>query len=178
LIIVAVQPVVGLGLDRFGRRSFLIVGLLGYACSNAIFGLASGITGLFLAQLAQGIGAGLLWVAALAIVSDLSSADSRGQEYGGIEEMSIRGILIGTLAGFAVFYLLSRDALGGLPLVTSWRIVFLGFTAASLYGAGFPSPSSAAAIALEKHLPSPKTNRLSWRKNGVSPANYTSCLES
>jgi len=135
LIIVAVQPVVGLGLDRFGRRSFLIVGLLGYACSNAIFGLASGITGLFLAQLAQGIGAGLLWVAALAIVSDLSSADSRGQEYGGIEEMSIRGILIGTLAGFAVFYLLSRDALGGLPLVTSWRIVFLGFTAASLLAA-------------------------------------------
>jgi len=135
LIIVAVQPVVGLGLDRFGRRSFLIVGLLGYACSNAIFGLASGITGLFLAQLAQGIGAGLLWVAALAIVSDLSSVDSRGQEYGGIEEMSIRGILIGTLAGFAMFYLLSRDALGGLPLVTSWRILFFGFTAASLLAA-------------------------------------------
>ena len=135
LIIVAVQPVVGLGLDRFGRRSFLIVGLLGYACSNAIFGLASGITGLFLAQLAQGLGAGLLWVAALAIVSDLSSVDSRGQEYGGIEEMSIRGILIGTLAGFAMFYLLSRDALGGLPLVTSWRILFFGFTAASLLAA-------------------------------------------
>ena len=36
LILVAVQPIVGLGLDRFGRRSFLIVGLLGYACSNAI----------------------------------------------------------------------------------------------------------------------------------------------
>ena len=38
LIIVAVQPVVGLGLDRFGRRPFLIVGLLGFAFSNAIFG--------------------------------------------------------------------------------------------------------------------------------------------
>ena len=78
LIIVAVQPVVGFGLDRFGRRSFLIVGLLGYAFSNAIFGLASGITGLFLAQLAQGLGSGLLWVAALTIVSDLTSANSLG----------------------------------------------------------------------------------------------------
>jgi MFS family permease len=135
LIIVAVQPVVGLGLDRFGRRSFLIVGLLGYAISNAIFGLASGIAGLFVAQVAQGIGAGLLWLAALAMVSDLASAGSRGQEYGGIEEMSIRGILIGTLAGFAMFYLLSRDDLGGLPLVTSWRILFFGFTAASLLAA-------------------------------------------
>jgi len=78
LIIVAVQPVVGVGLDRFGRRSFLIVGLLGYACSNAIFGLASGITALFLAQIAQGIGSGLVWVAALTIVSDLTSANSLG----------------------------------------------------------------------------------------------------
>jgi MFS family permease len=136
LVIVAVQPVVGLGLDRFGRRSFLIVGLLGYAFSNAIFGLASGIAGLFLAQLAQGIGSGLLWVAALTIVSDLASADSLGQEYGGVEEMSIRGILIGTLAGFGLFHLLSRDTLdGGLSLIAVWRILFLGFTAASLLAA-------------------------------------------
>jgi MFS family permease len=60
LIIVAIQPVVGFGLDRFGRRSFQIAGLLAYACSNAIFGLTSGIAGPFLAQLAQGIGSGLL----------------------------------------------------------------------------------------------------------------------
>ena len=136
LIIVAVQPVVGLGLDRVGRKLFLMVGLLGYAFSNAIFGLASGITGLFLAQLAQGIGSGLLWVAALAIVSDLASADSRGQEYGGVEEMSFRGILVGTLIGFALFHLLGRDALdGGLSPIASWRILFLGFAAASFLAA-------------------------------------------
>ena len=132
LFIVAVQPVVGFGLDRFGRRPFLILGLLAYACSNAIFGLASGIAGLFLAQLAQGIGSGLLWVAVLAIVSDLASDDSCGREYGGIEEMSFRGILIGALAGFAMFHFLGRDALGGIPLITTWRILFLGFAAASL----------------------------------------------
>jgi len=135
-ILVVVQPVVGLGLDRFGRRSFLIVGLLGYACSNAIFGLASGITALFLAQIAQGIGSGLVWVAALTIVSDLTSADFRGQEYGGVEEMSIRGMLIGTLAGFGLLRLLSHDALGGgLSLVAIWRILFLGFSTASLIAA-------------------------------------------
>jgi len=132
-ILVAVQPVVGLGLDRFGRRSFLIVGLLGYTFSNAIFGLTSGITGLFLAQIAQGIGSGLVWVAALTIVSDLTSSDSRGQEYGGVEEMSIRGMLIGTVAGFAMLRFLSSDAFGGgLSLAAIWRILFLGFTAASL----------------------------------------------
>lgn len=136
LIIVALQPVVGLGLDRFGRRSFLIVGLLGYALSNAIFGLVTGIAGLFLAQLAQGIGSGLLWLAALAIVSDLASADSLGQEFGGVEEMSVRGLLVGTLVGFALLYFLSGDALDDGPsLIALWRILFLGFTAASLLAA-------------------------------------------
>ncbi len=136
LLIVAVQPIIGLGLDRYGRRPFLIMGLLSYAFSNAIFGLASSIRGLFLAQLAQGIGSGLLWVAALAIVSDLASDDSLGQEFGGVEEMSIRGMLVGTLAGFALFYLLNGEALGGeLSLIAIWRILFLGFAAASLLAA-------------------------------------------
>jgi MFS transporter, DHA1 family, multidrug resistance protein len=138
LIIVVAQPVVGYGLDRFGRRPFLIVGLLGYAFSSAVFGLASDLGGLFLAQLAQGVGSGLLWLAALAVVSDLAPEDSLGQEYGRIEEMSIRGVLIGTVAGFAVLYLTSHSALGsvsfgeGKTLIAGWRILFLGFTSATL----------------------------------------------
>jgi len=137
LLVVVVQPIVGYGLDRFGRRPFLIVGLLGFAFSYAIFGLASDLGGLFLAQLAQGVGSGLLWLAALAVVSDLAPEDNLGQEYGRIEEMSIRGILIGTVAGFALLHLLSLVITGGDPdegvtLVTGWRMLFFGFTAATL----------------------------------------------
>jgi MFS family permease len=55
LIIVALQPIVGQGLDRFGRRPFLIAGLLGYAFSNAVFGLASGVGSLYIAQLAHSL---------------------------------------------------------------------------------------------------------------------------
>jgi DHA1 family multidrug resistance protein-like MFS transporter len=137
LLVVVVQPIVGYGLDRFGRRPFLITGLLGYAVSNAIFGLASDVTGLFLAQLMQGLGSGLLWLAMLAVVSDLAPEDNLGQEYGRIEEMSIRGVLIGTVVGFAVLHLVSRTALGdafggGESLISGWRFLFLGFTAATL----------------------------------------------
>jgi MFS family permease len=136
LILVLVQPIIGLGLDRYGRRPFLIVGLLAYALSSAIFALASGITGLFLAQLAQGIGAGLFWLAVLTITSDLASDDSLGEGFGGVEEMSIRGILVGTLAAFALFYLLNGEALGiESSWITIWRILFSGFTAASLLAA-------------------------------------------
>jgi MFS transporter, DHA1 family, multidrug resistance protein len=136
LIIVAVQPVVGYGLDRFGRRPFLIAGLLGYAFSNTVFGLAAGVGGLYLAQLVQGVGSGLLWLAVLAVVSDLAPDDCRGKEYGRIEEMAVRGILIGSLVGFAMLYLLSRDDLGGgLTLIDGWRVLFLGFAAATLLAA-------------------------------------------
>lgn len=133
LILVVVQPIIGLGLDRYGRRPFLIVGLLAYALSSAIFALASGITGLFLAQLAQGVGAGLFWLAVLTITSDLAEDDSLGEGFGCVEEMSIRGLLVGTLAAFALFYLLNGEALGiESSWITIWRILFVGFTAASL----------------------------------------------
>ena len=136
LIVVAVQPIVGYGLDRFGRRPFLIAGLLAYALSNAVFGLVSGVGSLYVAQLAQGVGSGLLWLAVLSVVSDLAPADSRGTEYGRVEEMAFRGILVGSLVGFALLYLLSRDDFaGGLTLIGGWRVLFLGFTAATLLAA-------------------------------------------
>ena len=135
LIVVAVQPIVGYGLDRFGRRPFLIVGLLGYAFSNAVFALITGVGSLYIAQLAQGVGSGLLWLAVLAIVSDLAPDDCRGREYGRLEEMAFRGTLIGSVVGFALLRLLSHGAIGGLTLIGGWRVLFLGFTAATLLAA-------------------------------------------
>ena len=50
--------------------------------------------------------------------------------------MAFRGILIGSLVGFALLYLLSRDDFaGGLTLIGGWRVLFLGFTAATLLAA-------------------------------------------
>ena len=92
--------------------------------------------GLYVAQLAQGVGSGLLWVAVLSVVSDLAPADSRGTEYGRVEEMAFRGTLLGSLVGFALLYLLSRDDFaGGLTLIGGWRVLFFGFTAATLVAA-------------------------------------------
>jgi DHA1 family multidrug resistance protein-like MFS transporter len=136
LIIVIVQPFVGRGLDRIGRRPFLIAGLLGYAFANAVFGLTSGVVGLYLAQLAQGVGSGLVWLAALAVVSDLAPADRRGQEFGRVEEMAFRGILVGSLVGFGLLRLLGREDIGGgLTLMDGWRVLFVGYTATTLIAA-------------------------------------------
>ena len=102
LLIVVLQPLVGWGLDRIGRRYFLIAGLVGYALSNLIFGLTTSVSGLFLAQLAQGVGSGLFWLTALAVISDLAPEEGSGREFGRLEEMSFRGILVGALFGFCI----------------------------------------------------------------------------
>ena len=184
LIVVAVQPIVGYGLDRYGRRPFLIAGLLGFAFSNAFFGLASGVGSLYVAQLAQGVGSGLLWLAVLAIVSDLAPDDCRGREYGRVEEMAFRGTLIGSLVGFALLWLLSQDDFAGrLTLIGGWRVLFLGFTAATLLAAvvvwrGVPESLSAAPAAVtapQRRPPSPRADRLRSLRNGISPANCASC---
>jgi MFS transporter, DHA1 family, multidrug resistance protein len=164
LILVVSQPFVGLGLDRFGRRPFLIGGLLSFAFSNVIFGLSSGMTGLFLAQIAQGVGSGLLFVAALTIVSDLASSGARGREFGGIEEMSFRGILLGALTGFLLLYFL--DGRGSIDVL--WRVIFLGFSAAAFLAAaivwrGVPEP-------LPRSSDRPQERRAAPGEQAVRPA--------
>jgi MFS family permease len=133
LLIVVLQPLVGWGLDRIGRRYFLIAGLVGYALSNLIFGLTSSVSGLFLAQLAQGVGSGLFWLTALAVISDLAPEEGSGREFGRLEEMSFRGILIGALFGFLIIGLFNREILGlEIKFQNVWQFLFLLFTIASM----------------------------------------------
>jgi len=134
LILVVVRPVVGRGLDHYGRRPFLIAGLLGYALANAVYGIASGVGGLYLARLAQGLGSGLMWLAAYAIVADLAPAEVRGGRYGQVEEMANRGAIIGSLVGFTVLGFIGRGDIGR-GLESGWHALFVGYTAASLVAA-------------------------------------------
>ena len=135
-IVVISQPIIGRGLDRLGRRPFLIAGLLSYALSNLLFALASGVGSLYVAQVAQGVGSALTWLAALSIVSDLAPVDGRGREYGRIEEVAFRGTLLGSLVGFALLRVLQGDAIeGGLTLAGGWRVLFLAYAAATVVAA-------------------------------------------
>ena len=152
LLIVVLQPLVGWGLDRIGRRYFLVAGLIGYALSNLVFGLTASVNGLFLAQLAQGVGSGLFWLAALAVISDLAPEEGSGREFGRLEEMSFRGILVGALFGFALIGLFNRNILGfEITFQNVWQLLFILFTTAAV-GAifialdGFLKPSRAKQL--------------------------------
>jgi MFS transporter, DHA1 family, multidrug resistance protein len=133
LMLVIVRPLVGHGLDRFGRRPFLIAGLLGYALANAGYALATDLRGLYVARLAQGLGSGLMWLAAYAIVADLAPAEHRGGRYGQVEEMASRGGIVGAFVGFTLLGFFGRgDVETGIR--DGWQILFVIYTVAALIG--------------------------------------------
>jgi MFS family permease len=126
-VIILVRPLVGLAMDRCGRKVFLVAGLLCYGVAMAVFALASSLALLYLARLIQGVGAALTWVAAYTIGAELASAERRGEALGQVDGTSDRGAFYGMVLALA---LLSR-----LPLRLGWHVLFLAYTLLALVGA-------------------------------------------
>lgn len=125
---VLMRPLVGAGLDRYGRRWFFIAGLAVYGLSMLGFAYASAVLGLVIARILQGTASALLWLAATAIVADLAQADRRGSAFGGIAQSSNQGGILGTFAGFSI--LIPAGITEG-----SWQMLFIAYAAAGLLAA-------------------------------------------
>ena len=71
IMLVILRPLVGVGLDRFGRRPFFLSGVLGYALTMIAFAFAGQIWVILLARILQGIASSLLWLSAQSITAEL-----------------------------------------------------------------------------------------------------------
>lgn len=121
------RPIIGRALDRFGRRPFFIFAVLSYTIAMGLFAVAGGLGGLYLARLMQGIAAACLWTSARTITADLATPAERGKAMGRMQEMSVRGGLVGMLLGFPV--------MGAFPGLMGWQVAFLSYTALAAMGA-------------------------------------------
>ncbi|NIM92618.1 MAG: MFS transporter [Anaerolineales bacterium] len=131
VIPVIVRPFLGRALDRWGRRPFFVIGLLGYTLAMIMFSFSGTITMITIARLIQGLGAAFLWISAYTIVADIAKATGRGYDFGLIDEGANRGAIIGTFVGFGVFfYLMSQGA----ELRQTWFIVFACFVVPTAIG--------------------------------------------
>ena len=119
LTILFVRPLVGVGLDRLGRRGFFILSFAFYCIAMLAFSYAEGVEGLYLARFLQGMGASFMWVTAQTMVADISDVQSRGVAMGKLTTNSVRGSMIGAIYGFTL--------LGFMPLQAAWPIAFLGY---------------------------------------------------
>ncbi len=99
--------------DRFGRRKVFVLGLVFFAITSLLCGLASNAPLLILARAIQGIGAGIMLITAVAILSHQYQGAERAAAFG------IWGVFIGIGAAFG-------PMIGGFLVDQfSWRWIFL-----------------------------------------------------
>jgi DHA1 family solute carrier family 18 vesicular amine transporter 1/2 len=95
--IVAALPF-GLISDRFGRRPFLVFGMLAMAGAFVLYAYSTTYTSLFLSRFLDGVTAAANWSVGLAIIADIYPAGERGKGMGTV--MAVMGA--GSIAGPAL----------------------------------------------------------------------------
>lgn len=126
---VVVRPFLGRALDRWGRRSFLLLGLFGYVVAMVMFCSAGTVWLLTVARFVQGLGQAFLWLSAYTVVADIAAETGRGHDFGLIDEAANRGAIVGTMGGFtAIFTLQNFDLAWG----QIWFWLFAAYTVPAL----------------------------------------------
>lgn len=113
-------PIAGKMSDLYGRRKLLMIGIVIFVAGSLLCGIVGNIEQLIAFRALQGIGGGILFANAFAVIGDLFSVRERGRWQGIIGAVFGLASLIGPLLGG---YL--TDAHSILGVTTSWRWAFL-----------------------------------------------------
>ncbi len=132
IIPVVIRPVLGPSLDRWGRRPFILLGLLSHVFAMLVFSFADTVLLLTIARLIQGLGTAFLWLTAFTIVADIARETGRGHDFGFVDEAANRGAIVGTITGFVLIAILTNM---GVRWETTWSVLFGAFSL--IAGIGF-----------------------------------------
>ena len=90
-------PVVGILVDRFGRRKWIFTGLSLSTAVLLAFTLSTQVAFLIVIHAVQGVAAAMIIVSSLAMVTDISNVSTRGREMGIYDFANLGGYMIGIL---------------------------------------------------------------------------------
>ena len=133
-------PVWGRLSDRVGRRPLVIVGILGFAISQALFGVASGLGLLYGSRIIGGALSSALLPAASAYVADITTEAERGRGIAWLNTAVGSGTVIGPALGAL---LIGRDVH---LRVFSEHIMLDGFSVPFFVAAGLAVAALIAAL--------------------------------
>lgn len=115
-------PIMGKLGDQFGRKKMYIAGVSTFTVATMLVGMAWSSSSLITFRVLQGLGAGMLFPNAMAIVSDAFPANERGQALGMWGALAAGGSALGpTIGGYIIEYL-------------NWRILFYSIIPVSIVG--------------------------------------------
>jgi DHA1 family multidrug resistance protein-like MFS transporter len=141
-------PLWGILSDRVGRKPILTLGVLGYAASLFLFGLATEFWMLFVARSLSGILSSATMPTAMAFISDSAPEEERSAGMGQLGAAMGVGIVVGPLLGG----LLSADSLS-LPFFVGAGLALAAFVLVILIlpesHSGQPAAGNQASLARE-----------------------------
>ena len=131
-------PIAGKLGDLFGRKPFLLAGMIGFVAASALCGLSQDMTQLIVFRGVQGVFGGVLFATVFTVIGDLFPPDQRGRAQG----------LFGAVFGLSS--ILGPTTGGFITDHWSWRWVFevnipVGIIAVSVVLAGLPYVRSKAS---------------------------------
>ncbi len=106
------QPLAGGWLDRAGRKKPFIIGTIIAAVASFLGGVAIGQIDLILYRIFSGIGFGILTLAAMAYITDITSPRNRATAMGIFSASTLAGAAIGPLPGGMIAEAFSPRLLG------------------------------------------------------------------
>jgi DHA1 family multidrug resistance protein-like MFS transporter len=115
------RPLIGWGVDRWGRRGLCLAGLAGYAGAMGVCALARSLTSLYLAQLLNGLATACTWTALYTLTADLAPAATQGEALGRVDEYAHRGALYGMGLALVLLSWWAQE--------TALRVLFLSYMA-------------------------------------------------
>jgi len=112
LSLALIQPLAGGWSDRIGRRKPFILGTVLAAVASFLGGAALGAFDLTLYRILSGIGFGMLTLAAMAFITDITSSTNRATAMGVFSASTLAGAAIGPLPGGMIAEVFSPRLLG------------------------------------------------------------------
>ena len=146
----AAAPAWGALSDRTGRRAVLLLGMVGFAITMALFASPSGLPAVYGEQLLSGVWAAAVMPVSSALVADVAPDDHwRASRLAWLNMALVAGFILGPVAGSAADRLLLRDITPGV-LVTPFlaTAVLAGPVVLMLWAwapRGRPAPSRGTA---------------------------------
>lgn len=79
IVTLILRPIIGVAIDRYGRKYFFVLSFIFYSISMMIFSNATSIGHLYISRLVQAIGSSFMWISAYSIATDISEDSRRGK---------------------------------------------------------------------------------------------------
>ncbi len=96
-----VSPFAGRGVDRFGRKIMIVIGLVIFGLSELLFGLGQSVSVLFLSRMLGGVSAAFIMPAITAFIADITTIETRPKALGYMSAAISTGFIIGPgIGGF------------------------------------------------------------------------------